>query len=138
MSPATVPAQLLAILDATPDVRLAILFGSRARGTGRPDSDLDLALRLGGEGLRGEPRLIAELERAAGQALDVVLMDDAPPLLRFEIARDGVIVLERAAGEWADFRARAMIDWWDWAPYAARFAASSVERLRSEVRRGAT
>jgi predicted nucleotidyltransferase len=36
--------RLSAALAARHDVRLAIAFGSRLRGHGRPDSDLDLAV----------------------------------------------------------------------------------------------
>lgn len=33
-------------LEAEPDVAYAVLFGSTARGTGRPDSDADVAVEL--------------------------------------------------------------------------------------------
>jgi hypothetical protein len=66
--------------------------------------------------------------------VDLVLLDTAPPLLRFEIARGGVLLLERSPGLWSDFRARAMVDWWDWAPMARRFAAAAMTRLASETR----
>jgi hypothetical protein len=37
---------------------------------------------------------------------------------------------------WADFRARAMIDWWDWAPTARMMHAVMSARLREEARHG--
>ena len=63
-------------------------------------------------------------------------LDVAPPLLRFEIARDGRVLLERAPNAWADFRARAMIDWWDWAPTARLFHAAAASRLRAALADG--
>jgi predicted nucleotidyltransferase len=136
MLPASVHEKLREILEATPGVELAALFGSHARGTASPDSDLDLALRLHPDDPREHDRLVTEIERAVGREVDVVVMDAAPPLLRFEIARDGAMLVERRPYAWADFRARAMIDWWDFAPYAEMFASAAIERLKREVGRG--
>jgi len=58
------------ILDAEPGVAYALLFGSCARGTGRPDSDADIAIELTPGALGG---LAARLESAAGRAIDLVL-----------------------------------------------------------------
>lgn len=43
-------AALRPVLERHPEVRLALLFGSRARGVAVPEADLDLAV----EGVRGE------------------------------------------------------------------------------------
>jgi predicted nucleotidyltransferase len=56
-------------LRGTYDVAEAIMFGSRARGDHRPDSDLDLAIVLGGR--RGD--LIETKLDMAGIALDVLM-----------------------------------------------------------------
>jgi predicted nucleotidyltransferase len=116
-------------------VRLAVLFGSAARGTARPRSDLDIGVLLE----RGQERLTdveVVLARATGRRVEVVPLDSAPPLLRFEIARDGRVLLERTPHAWTDFRARAMTDWWDWAPTARLINRAAVERLRATVAHG--
>ena len=77
------------------------------------------------------------LGRALGRPVDVTLLNTAPPLLRFEVARDGVVLTERRPGAWTDFRTRAMIDWWDWAPTARRLWATAAERLRDRIRHDA-
>lgn len=50
------------------------VFGSRARGTARLDSDVDLAVR----GLAGSDyiRLLVELEAAAECEVDLILLDE--------------------------------------------------------------
>ena len=103
--------QLTRVLASAPDVTLAVLFGSAA--------------------------LAAALARATGRQVDVVRLNDAPPLLRFEIARDGRLLLERTAHAWIDFRAKAMIDWWDWAPTARALHAAAISRLREKLAHGA-
>jgi predicted nucleotidyltransferase len=60
-----------AVLAAHPEVLGAVLFGSRAKGTSRPASDIDLALE-------GDLSLRA-LARIAGD------LDDLPLPLRFDV-----------------------------------------------------
>jgi predicted nucleotidyltransferase len=133
----TVQDQLRRALQATQDVRLAVLFGSAASGRPRPDSDIDIGVSLRPDA--GRPAALdVELERAAGRSVDLVWLDDAPPLLRFEIARSGIVLVERAPYAWVDFRARAMIDWWDWAPTARMMHAAMCARLHVEARRGSS
>jgi len=126
---------LLRALESWPGVRLAVLFGSAARGESGLDSDLDVGVlfEAGGESTAG---LGVALERATGSRLDLIALDAAPPLLRFEIARDGRVLVERAPHAWADFRARAMTDWWDWAPTARLLHAAAASRLRAALADG--
>lgn len=117
-------------------LRLLVLFGSMSRGTGQPRSDVDLGISLDDGDSR--PQVEAALGRAAGRAVDIVDLTDSPPQLRFEIARDGRVLLERVPHAWADFRARAMIDWWDWAPTARFIHSAAIERLRQRTSHGQT
>lgn len=119
-----------------PEVRLAVLFGSVAREEERPGSDLDLALLLDPESSTLRWEIEAALGRAAGREVDFVYMNEAPPLLRFEIARDGMVLLEHRPGDWTDFKAHAMIDWWDWAPTARRITETILRRQKERLERG--
>jgi uncharacterized protein YutE (UPF0331/DUF86 family)/predicted nucleotidyltransferase len=118
---------------AWPELKLAVLFGSQARGEARSNSDVDLGLLLAPYSAELRFRVEAELGRAAGRPVDVVLLDDAPPLLRFEIARDGMLLFQREDHLWTDFKAKAMVDWWDWAPTHRMIAAGVVRRLRERI-----
>lgn len=119
-----------------PEVRLAVLFGSTARGQARARSDVDLGLLLAPYSPELRFRVEAGLGRAAGRPVDVTLLDDAPPLLRFEIAKEGILLFEREDRLWTDFKARAMVDWWDWAPTHRMIATGVARRLREQVRNG--
>jgi predicted nucleotidyltransferase len=123
-------------LAQMPEVRLAAAFGSVARGEERLGSDLDLALLLDTDSTPRRWEIEGALGRTAGREVDFVYLNEAPPLLRFEIATDGVLLLERHSGDWADFRARAMIDWWDWAPTAKMITETVLRRQKERLERG--
>lgn len=96
-------ARVKARLEAEYGPRLlkTVLFGSRARGEARPDSDYDIAVFLEGfEGSMDEAmrlgRIAAELNGEAGGAAffeiqPLIPRPAAPPsLLRLEVDREGV------------------------------------------------
>lgn len=116
------------LLSAEPGLELAVLFGSTARHDAAAGSDLDIAV-LGVPSERLS-MLQAELERIIRTPVDLVAIEAAPPLLRFEMARDGIVLIERTPHRWSDVRARAMVDWWDWAPTARLFQQAAVSRLK--------
>lgn len=73
--------------------RRVILFGSRARGTNQPRSDIDLAVEGCPDFAALEDRLQNELWSLL--RLDVVNLDDrVSDTLRAEIARDGRVLYE--------------------------------------------
>lgn len=70
------------------DVVFAYLFGSRANGRPRPDSDWDVAVYLRPERTSAERfevrlRLLADLDDLG--RVDVVVLNDAPPLLAHHV-----------------------------------------------------
>jgi uncharacterized protein len=99
------------LLDGPP-LRLAILFGSRARGAARPDSDIDLAILPidPALSLRDESLLVANLEHATGARVDLVRLDHAAPALRWRVARDGIVLLSMPPQAAPRFLAHAGIE----------------------------
>jgi predicted nucleotidyltransferase len=134
-TPAPLVEPLRRALSRMPDVRLAVLFGSVAGRTDRSDSDLDIGVLMDSD-VASPSALTVALERATGRRVDLVLLDGAPPLLRFEIARGGVVLVERQPHAWVEFRAHAMIDWWDWAPTAGIMHRAMAARLKQEAEHG--
>jgi predicted nucleotidyltransferase len=72
-------------------VRVAILFGSQARGTARPDSDADIAVDAPGVDMLS---LGAALAQALEREVDVVPLEDASIPLLEHLVRDGIVVHE--------------------------------------------
>lgn len=89
--------RLGAVFGSHPEVERVVLYGSRAKGTNKPYSDVDIALV--GDGLETD-----ELLRIAGEVDDLLLpfffdisiynkIDDAA--LLESISRTGIVVYER-------------------------------------------
>ena len=110
---------------------MALLFGSRARGAARPDSDVDLAV-LG----RGIDRLqlAAEVADATGLEADVVDLDlDTIPIPLLEaVLRDGVRVHQARAGAEGRWRAHAIAMLETDRPWFARMRDAFLERVARE------
>jgi predicted nucleotidyltransferase len=108
------------------DVRLALVFGSRARGTATPTSDVDVAVRAPGIDLLG---LVADLSRATGLEVDVVDLEDAGVPLLARIVREGVLVHEGGPGAGARWRAQALADLETDGPWFARMREAWLTRV---------
>ncbi len=119
--------------EALSTVDVVVLFGSRVVGSDRVNSDVDLAIGLSDQSSEIRRDVEVSFARAVQAPIDISFLDAAPPLLRFEIARSGVLLFERTPGAWSRERARAMVDWWDWAPLARRIHDRAVARLRAEA-----
>lgn len=85
-------------LQREPDVLAAYLFGSAARGTAGPLSDLDIAVLLsdGADTAGRQLDLIAGIgETARSESVDVVILNDAPVMLAYRVLRDGRLIFCR-------------------------------------------
>jgi uncharacterized protein len=100
-------SRLLEALRKQPNVRLAVLFGSLARGSDRPDSDLDVLVRFRDDDHRARAELVDELRAASGRRVQLVSVDQAEeaPLLLADALGDGRVLVDRD-GEWRLLRRR--------------------------------
>ena len=110
------------------DVQLALVFGSRARGSARAASDIDVAVRAAGVDLL---ELAAELSRVIGREVDVVALEDVGVPLLARIVREGVCVHEARRGAEAAWRARALADLETDRPWFARMRDAWLARVAS-------
>lgn len=112
------------------EIRLALLFGSRARGQARPGSDADVAVL--GENLN-LLELAADLSDAAKVEVDVVdIKDPGYPLLN-ALLRDGVVLSEGERGAAASWWTRALLQAETDRPGYERMRDSYLKRLSEGV-----
>lgn len=87
------------VLDGTPAVVVGYLFGSRATGRPRSDSDVDVAVLLRDDDHDALPSLLADLSRAlAPLHVDVVDLRTAPDVLAYRVLRGGTLLVSRDEG----------------------------------------
>jgi predicted nucleotidyltransferase len=118
-------------------VRLAYLFGSQAAGRARADSDVDVAVLLRpdlSDDARFETRLalIGEL----GQLLrtdnvDLVVLNEAPPLLAYEVLHKGRVLYCADERERIEFQVRTLREYEDTEPLRRALDSALVERIRT-------
>ena len=90
-------ATINSLLAQNSHVKFAYLFGSSVRGETGPLSDIDIAVFLDS---RVSPfdfrlRLSASLAQALGsEHFDLVTLNDAPLLLKYEVVRGGRVIKE--------------------------------------------
>lgn len=120
-------ADLAERLAAQPDVVVAYLFGSRARGTARPGSDVDVAVLLDDAADPHARQL--DLAAALGGDADVVVLNDAPVALAYRVLRDGVLLVCRSERARVHHHARTVGRYLDTAPLRRALEAGQRRRL---------
>ena len=100
------------------------LFGSQATAQTGPLSDVDVALLLDEGRIRPRKRfdlrleLLGEAMRRCGRSdVDLVLLNEATPLLAYEVIRSGRLVYERDHDARVSFEARALQRYLDLEPF---------------------
>ncbi len=116
---------------ARDEVDLVLLFGSRARGEHGPMSDVDLAVRTNENVENIHDWKLATLARLAGpvQSVDLVLLEQASPALRYRVARDGLPLWTRDERALHAFRFEAVRDWLDFEPVTRAHNAALARRI---------
>jgi uncharacterized protein len=101
-----------------PDLKLLVLFGSRARGEADPSSDWDFAFR-------SEPDLhpehqpywfpgsdlldtLCNLLQISDKKLDLIDLSTCSDVVAHFVARDGQVIYEKTPGEFAQFQQQAL------------------------------
>lgn len=128
------------------DIDTLVLFGSRAGDRSRPDSDLDVALLpAGGPGRgdqdRGDPKqgarrrlqtrvAVALADLAPEGRVDVVLLDEAPVLLRQRVMEQGRVLVGGESRQWRDLRVWTMKEYGDSEYYRELYRRKQAERLQ--------
>ena len=122
------------VLEERAAVQAAYLFGSTARGEDRRSSDLDVGvvfLPIPAPALLDQ--LGTDLEAATGRRVDLVVLNEAPPLLTHEAIRAGRVIVCRDEEERVRFETRATARYLDTA-YLRRVQHHYL-RERAETRR---
>ena len=131
--------RLTAVLERRAEVLDAYLFGSLARGDGHAGSDVDVAVYIDEAGAEGgawgyRADLTTDLMGALNtNDVDVVVLNQAPPLLYHRVLRDGIRLLSRDLEATTERAGMALSRYFDFVPQmqkmdvARRFAKPNDE-----------
>lgn len=105
---------------ASEGVAAAWLFGSVARGTARPDSDVDVGVLF----REDPPRTLkgyrfdleADLQELLGLPVQLVVLNRAPVDLAFFVLRDGKLLVNQDPSRRVEFEVRTRNEYWDMEP----------------------
>jgi predicted nucleotidyltransferase len=116
------------ILERHPGIRLAILFGSFARGAVRSDSDLDVAVDVG-RPLTAEEKIkfTGDLAQEIGRPVDLVDLNNVGEPLLGQIIVHGRRLLGSDT-RYAELIRRHLFDQADFMPYRSRILAERRRR----------
>lgn len=135
MDAAAIEAKLREFLSRNAEregIAAAYLFGSVARGTAGPRSDVDVGvlyeedplLTLEGLGLRLE----GDLESLLGKPVQLVVLNHAPVDLTIRVLRDGKLLVDRDRMRRVRFEVKTRFDFWDLEPYLKLYRRMGEER----------
>jgi hypothetical protein len=124
-------------LDQRPEILEAYLFGSRARGDAQPHSDVDVAVFVDTNRLPLAPfgyaaALTTDLMGLLRHdRVDVVVLNDAPPLLYHRVLRDGQRIVSRNLAATTTREGRALSRYCDYLPHLRKIDRLLAERISS-------
>jgi len=123
------------------EIQATYLFGSTATGRTRPDSDVDVAVLLAPpvakkRSLDYRLKLMADLGAALHRSdVDVVVLNEASPLLAHRVLSKGRLVFERSASARVRFQVRTAALYSDLVPMFETHIRDLKQRSR-EARTG--
>jgi predicted nucleotidyltransferase len=109
-------ARARAVLEASPGLRFAFVFGSVARGRSGPLSDVDIAVAHDPPLADARPLLTELIAALATERVDLVEIERVGPLLCHRILRDGIPIVVRDPRALLAFRFRTQLAYLDTAP----------------------
>lgn len=122
-------------LHARPEILDAYLFGSSAHGRAQAHSDVDVAVYIDPDRAQGSPfgyaaELTADLSAALRRdGVDVLLLNQAPPLLYHRVLRDGLRVIARDLAATTTREGQALSRYCDYVPHLRKIDAAHAARI---------
>ncbi len=108
--------RLVGVFEPFPEVLAVYLFGSRARGEAKQGSDYDLGVVFAPGARDVYLELLGHLVGAGVEPVDLVDLDRASPLLRFEAVARGRLIFRRPGFDHGSFFSRVVREYWDMEP----------------------
>lgn len=111
------------------------LYGSRALNTNSPASDIDIALLVKKHRAKKPFELGIKYRYELGKLLecevDIVILNNADPFLRFQVYKKGKPIIIRSKKEAEDFKWRSIREYWDYIPLKRKMEDEAIHRMKN-------
>ncbi len=117
-----VQSRLLSFFDRRPEIIFAYLFGSVAKGTAGKLSDIDIAVFVDAlhlppnRGYGYQSELVVELQSILNAPVDVVILNDTPTILKFNVLQSGILIFCRLEDKRRAFHEEVVRTYLDFKP----------------------
>jgi len=114
------------------DCVYALLFGSRASSVSREYSDVDIAVKFKDSRgcLKKSLDLMSLVEKDLGMPVDVVPLNIADTIIKYEVYSSGIILFCLDYNEYMDDHINAVDEYMDFEPSFNRFYELTVREIR--------
>ena len=126
------PREVVKVFETESQILLAYLFGSKARGTETSKSDIDIAVPLSeipGNLLDHYLHLIDKFSKALGDKVDLIILNNAPPLLKHQVIKHGRVIYCRDEKARVEFESKAEKEYLGFKIYGERYGKALLREV---------
>lgn len=122
------------------NIVFAYLFGSQAENKARENSDIDLGIYLCNvneeDFFKLKLKYKIQLEEGFKKPVDVVIMNNAPPILNHQIFANGIVIKNTNPSTLSQFRVRNLYFYQDQMYIINKFLNKTKLRIKEELTNG--
>jgi predicted nucleotidyltransferase len=129
-----IPEDLTIFFRSEKKVSVAYLFGSHAKKTQTPKSDIDIAVLLSEmpkKLLEYYLYLVNKLSEILGNNVDLIILNTSPPLLKHQVIKHGKIIYSQNEEARVTFEARAQSEYLDFGRAITRYNECFMKQILS-------
>ena len=115
------------------------LFGSSARARTTKESDIDIAVLIDGSGFkktdleRFRKEYYEASPRFSLRSVDIVILNTAPPFLKYQVLKKGRVLFERERNLRVRFTEKAINEYLDYKPIQDIYLKAVARRFRERT-----
>lgn len=122
------------ILIGYKNIIFAYIFGSFVQDKIRKDSDIDIAIYLDKKmDLETFIDVKMNLTEACKREVDLIILNDAAPLLKHEICKNNILLFTRDESLETNFKVKTLFEFDDMKRYLDLAYKSNIDRLKKEM-----
>ena len=123
------------ILIKYEDVVFAYIFGSYAQNRIRRNSDIDIAVYLKKKiDIDKYLEMKMNLTEVLNREVDLVILNDATPLLKYEIYKNNILLFSRDNTLESKYKVKTLFEYSDMKKYLDLSYNRTIDRLKKEVK----